>query len=558
MSKYTIGLDFGTLSVRALLLNIETGEETAVSEYEYAHGVMDEELPDGTKLPAAWALQYPGDYVEGLCVTIRALLSRTKVNPADIIGIGVDFTSCTILPTTKDGTPLCYLPEYKKNPHSYVKLWKHHAAQYCADKLNAIAQERSEPWLSLYGGKISNEWLVPKTMQIVEEAPEIYDAADRIIEAGDWIVWQMTGVEARSACNAGYKAIFHHKRGYPSKDFFKALHPKLENLVADKLSEDIKPLGSCAGYMTAAMAELTGLQKGTAVAVEIIDAHASVAACKIDGPGKMLMAIGTSTGDMLLSEEELAVKGTCGIVKDGVLPGLFAYDSGQSCVGDHFAWFVKTCTPEEYIKEADEQGISIHQLLTRKASVLKPGESGVLALDWWNGVRTDLIDFDLTGMMLGMNLQTRPEDIYRALIEATAYGARQVIETFEKGGVPILEIYAAGGIAEKNEMAMQIYADVCGREIKLSGSAQSGALGSAIYGAAAAGEDLSGYRNINEAARRLGKVKDLVYKPVPCNVIVYDRLFQEYKILHDYFGLENNVMKRLIKIAHESAQEDKT
>jgi len=551
MPKYTIGLDYGTLSVRALLLNIESGEETAASIYEYAHGVMDCELPDGTKLGKSWTLQFPDDYVEGLCVTIRELLSVTKTDPKDIIGIGVDFTSCTILPTKSDGTPLCNLPEFEHNPHSYVKLWKHHAAQYCADKLNAVAKDRQEPWLSLYGGKISNEWLVPKIMQIVEEAPEIYEAADRIIEAGDWIVWKLTGAEARSACNAGYKAIYHYKSGYPSKDFFKALHPKLENLVQDKLSEDIKPLGSRAGFLTAEMAAETGLMEGTAVAVEIIDAHASVAACKIDGPGKMLMAIGTSTGDMLLSLEEKGVPGTCGIVKDGVLPGLFAYEAGQSCVGDHFAWFAKTCTPAEYHQEAAQRTISVQELLTEKASKLRAGKSGLLALDWWNGVRTDLMDFDLTGLMVGMNLSTKPEEMYRALIEATAYGARQIIETFENNGISIDEIYAAGGIAEKNKMLMQIYADVCNKEIRISGSTQSGALGSAIYGAAAAGEKLSGFKTVNEAARKLGKVKSTVYTPIQENVIIYDKLFREYKVLHDYFGLENHVMKKLNRIASQ-------
>ncbi|MFA5659072.1 MAG: ribulokinase, partial [Oscillospiraceae bacterium] len=541
--------DYGPLSVRALLLDIDTGEEVVTAVFDYPHGVMEKNLPDGTILGEAWALQHPQAYIDGFCETVRELLEKAEISPEGVIGIGIDFTSCTILPTKNNGMPLCLLEEYKNSPHAYVKLWKHHAAQYCADILNDTAQKMNEPWLALYGGKISSEWLVPKAMQIAKEAPEIYKSADRIIEAGDWLVWRLTGNEARSACNAGYKALYHHKNGYPSKEFFKALDPLLENLVEEKLSTDIKPLGSCAGFLTKEMAEKSGLCEGTAIAVEIIDAHASVPACRIDGPGKMLMIMGTSTCHMLLSEKEMGVSGTCGIVKDGILPGSFGYEAGQSCVGDHFSWFVDNCCPPEYKNEAKDKSVSIHKLLGEKAALKKPGESGLLALDWFNGVRSDLMDFDLSGLILGMTLLTRPEDIYRALIEATAFGTRQIIEVFEKGGVPVNELYAAGGIAEKDAFTMQLYADICNKTIKISGSAQSGALGSAIFGIGAAGEEKSGYKNVNEAAFKLGKIKDTIFTPIPENVSIYEKLFSEYVLLHDYFGKgENNVMKRLRKI----------
>lgn len=546
MEKYSIGMDYGTLSARAILINIHSGEEIATSVYEYPHGVMETALPTGEPLGPNWALQHPKDYIEALTFTIKELLSISKVEPKDIIGIGIDFTSCTILPVKEDGIPLCMLKEFEREPHAYVKLWKHHAAQYCADHLNQTAEEMKEEWLSLYGGKISSEWLVPKVMQIAKEAPSIYDATDKFMEAGDWLVWQLCGKEARSACNAGYKALWHYKKGYPSSTFFKALDPKLENLVSEKLSTDIKPLGACAGYLTPEMARQTGLTEDTAIAVEIIDAHASVPACKIDGPGKMLMIMGTSTCHMLLSKEERGVPGTCGIVKDGILPGFFGYEAGQSCVGDHFSWFVKNCVSSKYIEDAKEKGMDIHQYLTEKAKKLKVGESGLLALDWWNGVRSTLMDFDLTGLILGMTLQTKPEEIYRALIEATAYGTRQIIEAFESSGVPIDELYAAGGIAAKNPMLMQIYADVCNKEIKISGSEQSGALGSAILGAVAAGTEKSGYQDVCEATSKLGKLKDVIYKPIPENVSVYEELFREYQKLYNYFGKgENNVMKKL-------------
>jgi L-ribulokinase len=467
------------------------------------------------------------------------------VDAGDIIGIGVDFTSCTILPVKADGTPLCVLPEFENEPHAYVKLWKHHAAQYCADILNDTAQRMGEEWLALYGGRISSEWLVPKSMQIAKEAPDIYDAADKIIEAGDWVVWQLCGNEARSACNAGYKSLWQHGK-YPDKAFFKELDPRMENFAKEKLTTDIRPLGTCAGFVTKAAAELTGLREGTAVAVEIVDAHASVPACRIHEPGKMLMIMGTSTCHMLLSEKEMGVPGTCGIVKDGIIPGLYAYEAGQSCVGDHFSWYVENCVPTSYTEAAKAEGVNIHQYLRKKAEKLRAGESGLLALDWWNGVRSVLMDFDLTGMILGMTLQTKPEEIYRALIEATAYGTRQIIEAFESAGAPVNELYAAGGIASKDPMTMQIYADVCNRAIRISGSAQSGALGSAILGAVAAGQEKSGYADMNKACEKLGRLKDAAYTPDTQSAAIYDKLFNEYGMLHDYFGrCGNNVMKRL-------------
>lgn len=549
MSKYSVGVDFGSLSVRAILINIDTGEEIANSVYEYPHAIMESALPTGEKLGENWALQHPGDYLEGLSETVRGVLRQAKVPKEDVIGIGVDFTACTILPVKADGMPLCFLEQYKNSPHAYAKLWKHHAAQYCADILNETAERLDQEWLSLYGGKVSSEWLVPKTMQIVLEAPEIYDAADRIIEAGDWIVWQLTGRESRSACFAGYKSLYHHKNGFPSKSFFKALHPKLENIVEEKLSGKIQPLGDCAGYVTEEMSEKTGLAKGTAVAVGIIDAHASVPASGIARPGRMLMIAGTSTCHMLLSEQEKGVPGVCGIVKDGILPGWFGYEAGQCCVGDHFAWFVEQCVPAAYMDEAKRQGKGIHQYLREKAQELNAGESGLIALDWWNGVRSVLMDANLSGMLLGMTLQTKPEEIYRALIEATAYGTRKIIDTFEESGVVVEELCAAGGIAAKDPMTMQIYADVCNREIKISDSAQSGAYGSAIFGIAAAGVERSGYQDIGEIVSKLGKIKEWSFRQDPHSAMIYDKLYEEYKVLHDYFGYGvNEVMKRLRKI----------
>ena len=548
--KYAIGLDFGTLSGRAVLVELDSGEELAQSVLEYPHGVMDRALPDGTALEADFALQHPQDYLEVLRRAIPDVLKQAGADPKNVVGIGVDFTACTILPVTEDGTPLCFLEEYKNRPHAYVKLWKHHAAQEEASLLNRTAEKRGEKWLARYGGKISSEWMFPKVWQILREDEEIYRSAVRFVEATDWIVWQLTGRETHCSCTAGYKAMYHKREGYPDKSFFAALDPRLEQVVGTKISEDILPIGSRAGAVTAEMAEQTGLACGTVVAVGNVDAHVALPAVGITEPGKLLMILGTSTCHILMGERERLVPGMCGVVEDGVVEGCFGYEAGQSCVGDHFDWFVKNCVPASYQEQAAREGVSLHRFLREKAARQRPGESGLLALDWWNGNRSVLVDADLTGLLLGMTLQTRPEEIYRALIEATAYGTRMIIETFEENGVPVRELYAAGGIAEKDTLMMQIYADVCGREIRLSGSAQAPARGSAMFGAVAAGY----FSSIQEAAKVMARVKPDSYRPNAENSRIYEGLYQEYKALHDYFGRgDNDVMKRLKRLKRGGA-----
>jgi len=553
MPKYTIGIDFGTLSGRAVLVDTSNGRELASAALDYPHGVMDAALPDGQRLPHDYALQHPQDYLDVLTQTIPQVLAEAGVSKDDVVGIGTDFTACTLIPCKADGTPLCLLPQYQGNRHAYAKLWKHHAAQDKANRLNDIAAERNEPWLARYGGKISSEWAIPKIWEVADEAPELYAQTERFIEASDWIVWQLCGQETRNACAAGYKALWHKGEGYPSADFFKALDPRLETLADEKLSRDILPLGAKAGELTSPMAVRLGLNAGIAVAVGNVDAHVCAPAVGIDGPGKMMAIVGTSTCHMLLGQQEQPVPGICGVVEDGILPGFFGYEAGQSCVGDHFAWFVESCLPAAYRDAAEAEQKNIHAYLREKASALRPGQSGLVALDWWNGNRSVLVDADLSGLMLGMTLQTAPEEIYRALIEATAYGTRMIIDNFTQHGLPVTEFYAAGGIAQKDPMMMQIYADVINRPIKIAGSEQSGALGSAIFGAVAAGRASGGYDSVFEAARAMGKVKDTIYLPNAENALVYDKLYAEYTLLHDYFGRgANDAMKRLKAIRRET------
>jgi L-ribulokinase len=553
MAKYAIGVDFGTESGRAVLVDAADGRELAAAVHPYANGVIDEKLPGSdVRLPPEWALQDPNDYLEVFRIAVPKVLAAGGVKPEDVIGIGIDFTACTMLPVKTDGTPLCFLPEWRQNPHAWVKLWKHHAAQPEADKINAVARSMHQGWLDRYGGKISSEWFFSKTLQILDEAPEIFAAAGRLLEAADWVVWQLCGEEKRNSCTAGYKAMWSKREGYPDEDYFAALDPRLTHVIDEKMSRTIFPIGQKAGGLTAQAAKWTGLKEGTAVAVANVDAHVSVPAVTVTEPGRMVMIMGTSTCHMLLGTEERVVPGMCGYTEDGIIPGLFGYEAGQSGVGDIFAWLVDHAVPPEYHAEAVKRKISLHQLLTEKAAVQKPGEHGLLALDWWNGNRSTLVDVDLSGLLIGATLATKAEDIYRALIEATAYGTRVIIEAFEKNDVPVRELVACGGLPEKNPMLMQIYADVCGREIKISANKQAPALGSAMFGAVAAGKAAGGYDGIFDAAQKMAYLKKETYKPIPAHQKIYERLYAEYVKLYDYFGRgENPVMKTLKRIRDE-------
>ena len=492
-SRHAIGIDFGTESARAVLVDCDDGRELATAVYAYRNGVIDEHLPapdDDVCLEPDWALQDPEDYVRTFQEAVPRLLAETGVDPADVVGVGIDFTSCTMLPTLADGTPLCLVGGLRRNPHAWVKLWKHHAAQPEADRVNAVAAERGEPWLHHYGGKISSEWFFPKALQILDEAPEIYERGDRLIEAADWVVWQLTGVETRNACTAGYKAIWSKRDGFPPPDYFAALDPRFERVVDEKMSRRIVPIGDRAGGLCERAAAWTGLLPGTAVAVANVDAHVSAPAVTVTAPGTLVAIMGTSICHILLGDELATVDGMCGVVEDGVVPGLFGYEAGQSAVGDIFAWLADSGVPPEYHEAARRSGTSVHEVLEREAAKLRPGESGLLALDWWNGNRSVLVDADLRGLLVGMTLATKAPEIYRALIEATAFGTRVIVDAFESAGVRVDGIVACGGLPERNRLLMQIFADVTGREFAVAASGQAPALGSAMFGAVAAGAAL--------------------------------------------------------------------
>ena len=555
--RYTIGVDFGTESARAVLVDVADGRELGVEVYKYRNGVIDERLPapdDDVILGPDWALQDPNDYLETYKRAVPGVVAKAGIDPSCVIGIGIDFTACTMLPTTADGTPLCFLERYRRQPHAWIKLWKHHAAQPEADDVNRVAAEMGEAWPARYGGKISSEWFFPKALQILREAPEIYRAADRLIEAADWVVWQLTGVETRNNCTAGYKAIWSAEEGFPRREFFAALDPEFADVVDAKMSRSIARLGEVAGRLSERAAAWTGLPAGIAVAVANVDAHVSAPAATVTEPGTLVAIMGTSTCHIVLADGAPVIPGACGVVRDGVVPGLFGYEAGQSAVGDIFAWFVEQCVPPAYHDRARERGVSVHEILEEDAARLRPGQSGLLALDWWNGNRSVLVDADLSGMVLGMTLATTAPEIYRALIEATAFGTRVIIDAFEKGGIRIDRVVGCGGLPERNRLLMQIYADATGRAFRLAASGQTPALGSAMFAAVAAGVGAGGYASIEEAARHMAHLRDETYEPNASNREAYDILYGEYVRLHDLFGRGGDpAVKRLKRLRLEAA-----
>ncbi|MER6492165.1 ribulokinase [Streptomyces sp. BK205] len=543
---YVVGIDYGTLSGRAVVVRVSDGAELAAAEHPYTHAVLDRQLPDGTVLPPDWALQVPSDYIDVLRIAVPEAVARAGVRPEQVIGIGTDFTACTVLPVLADGTPLCELPEYTSRPHAYVKLWRHHAAQAQADRITDLAVERKEPWIKRYGGKISSEWEFAKALQLLEEDPEIYGRTERWIEAADWIVWRLSGTYLRNACTAGYKGQFQDGV-YPSPEYLAALNPGFADFVSDKLEHPIGQLGDRAGGLTAEAAAWTGLPEGIAVCVGNVDAHVTAPAATAVEPGRMVAIMGTSTCHVMSSDQWAEVPGMCGVVDGGILPGLWGYEAGQSGVGDIFGWFVRTGFPASYAEEAAALGRDPHEHLTALAAEQAVGEHGLIALDWQSGNRSVLVDHDLSGVVVGLTLSTRPEDVYRALLEATAFGTRTIIETFTASGVPVEELIIAGGLT-KNALLMQIYADVTRLPLGVIDSAQGPALGSAMHAAVAAGA----YPDIRAAARAMGKARPAVYLPDPERAAAYDRLFAEYRLLHDYFGRgTNEVMHRLRRIRAE-------
>ncbi|MCH1866080.1 ribulokinase [Nocardioides sp. CFH 31398] len=547
--SYVVGVDYGTLSGRAVVVRVADGAELGSAVHPYPHGVVDERLPgSGRRLPPDWALQVPDDYRDVLRVAVPAAVAAAGVDPAHVVGIATDFTASTVVPCLDDGTPLSEVDGWAARPHAYVKLWKHHAAQPQADRINALAAERGESWLPRYGGLISSEWQFAKGLEVFEADREAYDATQRFVEASDWIVWQLCGTYVRNACAAGYKGMLQDG-GHPSPEFLEALAPGFGSFVADKVEHPVGALGDRAGGLTAEAAAWTGLREGIAVAVGNVDAHVTAPAAQAVDPGQMVAIMGTSTCHVMSAEVLREVPGMCGVVDGGIVAGLWGYEAGQSGVGDVFGWFVDNAVPASYAEAAAAAGEGLHEHLTRLAAQQEVGEHGLVALDWLSGNRSVLVDHQLTGLVMGLTLATRPEDVYRALLEATAFGTRVIVETFREAGVGVDEFVVAGGLA-KNPLLMQVYADVTRLPLSVADSEQGPALGSAIHAAVAAGL----HPDVPTAAKSMGKVRRGVFQPDEAASAVYDELYAEYRALHDRLGRDDRAMRRLGAIRRAAAE----
>lgn len=548
--KYCIGLDFGTLSARAALVSVETGEEKASLMYTYRNAVIDNVLPESNvKILPDCAFQDPQDYLDALTILLSGIWKKANVDPVDIIGIGINFTSCTLVSLDQNMDPMCFNPKYRKDPQSWVKLWKHHGAQTEADRINQIAKKRNEAFLHRYGGQSSSEWMFAKALETLNKSPSLYQEIYCFMEAGDWLVYQLTGNVKKSTVFAGYKGFWHESDGYPSADFFKAVHPDFECVVKEKIRFEDKLYrpGTFAGTITAQIAEKTGLCLNTCVSVSVIDGHAAVPAVGMKEENAMLLVMGTSLCHMLVSEKYMLVDGICGVVKDGLLPGFYGYEAGQPAVGDMLAWFVNTMVNEDYQNEARKKNISVYGLLEEKAATLKVGQSGCLALDWWNGNRSVLSNSDLSGMVVGMTLTSKPEEIYRALIEAAAFGSRRILDEFAGEGIHIDKVYACGGLSQKSPFVVQVFSDILGCPIHVTDSDQTAALGSAMFAAVAAGEQNGGYGTLFEAINKMKSKDKCIYTPQEDTREVYNLLYEQYRVLHDYFGKINCETMPLLK-----------
>lgn len=545
--KYVIGVDFGTLSGRAVLVEAATGSILGQRECRYPHGVMTS-LPGGPDLGSGWAIQDPADYLAVLEGTIPPLLRESGVAGKEVAAIGCDVTSCTILPALGDGTPLCKTAPYVARPHAYVKMWKHHGALHQARRIEAWAKREYPALLARYGGKVSSQWMLPKILQLLEEDPEVYRDCDLILEAVDWLALTLTGTLRRNTCCAGFKSFWSEDAGYPPQEFFTGLDARLKDLVPAKLRGGMAAPWQAVGHLTPDWAKRLGLTTDAVVASGIIDAHAGVLGSGITEPGRLMMILGTSACHILLCAQEVEVPGICGSSKDAILPGLCAYEAGQACVGDMLDWFVRNNVPAAITSAAERQGVTVHQLLTQQADALRPGESGLLALDWWNGQRTPLVDDRLTGMMLGQTLRTTPAQQYRALMEAAAFGAKLVVETLEAAGIRAEEIVACGGIVGKNPVMMQIYADVLERPIRVAASDQCPALGAAVLAATAAGI----YETAQAAVQHMTGPGSTVYTPQKEHQPPYRTLYSAYRALTDLFG-GGSVMKDVLALRESAA-----
>lgn len=530
MAEFTLGLDFGTLSLRTILLNLESGEIEAESVKSYPHAVMDRYLPDGkTPLPSNWALQFPQDYLMTMEDTICEIKAKTNVNTNNIIGMAIDFTSCTVLPTTFKGTPLCEVDQFRDHPHAYAKLWKHHGAQKEAYQIETSFKNLADEKKIKNFNSVSSEMLLPKLLEIFHDDKMVFDATDVFIEAADWLTWILTGNRKRSINMAIYKAMWTPSEGYLTAELLHQIEPGFENALS-KFTGEISSLDSGIGNLLPEWADRLGLSRNLVVGTSVIDSHAGLIGSGVCNAGEASMVLGTSSVVLQLSEFPYSEHGVIGSVKGGVYPEFYLLEDGLPAVGDMFSWFISNLFPYEYHQYAVEHNISPYELLISKAFEKGPGESGLVAIDWWNGDKTPYVDSDLSGLIIGFTLRTKAEDVYRALIESTAFGTRQILDEYRNAGTAVHEIVVSGGIAEKSPQILQLFADVLKINIKRSSIKQTAAFGSAILASVCAKKEKTEI-NIRSEVNKYATKYDCIYEPRHQNSIIYDELYDIYRKL---------------------------
>ena len=546
MSKYSIGIDFGTLSARAVIVDVENGKIIGSSEvFDYPHGVITEFF--GKPLPAGYALQHPRDYIDALDLLIPTLVNKNSIHPADVVGIAIDFTACTVFPISNDGTPLCFDKKYEREPHAYAKLWKHAGATKYAKKIEDAARKHSD-MLKLTGNMMSGEFMYPKLYETYVEAPHIYKETARFVNAGDYLASLLVGHYVHSMAYATIKEHYNNSAsgGYPPRAFFAEIDEGFAD-VLDKTGCELDSVGDSCGNICKEWAERLGLTENTAIAVPIVDAHGPLGAMGIED-GKAVVALGTSAVMAVLSSKYVYVDGVLSIGREATAKGLTTYEAGIRAMGDLYAWFINNCLPAEYERRAEELGMNIHAYLRSLAEKKAIGEGGLLALDWWNGNRSVIPNDKLSGMILGMRLSTRPEDIYRAIIESTVFELRKVYTNYVSQGVEIKSLVAAGGIAAKDPMLMQILADVLNIDVDCLTVKEATALGTSVWGAVAAGC----YGSLEEASAKMKPPIDKTYHPIAENVEKYEKLYRRYSELYEYFAKNNDVMEFLYDFKFEN------
>lgn len=559
MNRYVLGFDFGTLSCRGVVLDLSDGKLVATAEHMYRNGVISGKMKHNPiYLKKDWFLQDPDDWIESMTIVSKKMLSEAGIAPEEISGIGTDFTSCTLLPIKKDGTPLCKLSKYRDCPNAWPKLWKHHGAQGQAERIEKYAREHTT-WLKKYfGNSVSSEWAYPKMLQVLEEDPDIYKEADYFIEAVDWIVMKLTGVNCRTNGILGVNAFYIEGKGFPDRDFAKAIHPLFENVAETKLAGEILKVGDCAGLVTDEMSKVLGVSTHTVVAAGHSDGAVAGCGVGVTKSGSMMLVMGTSTCHQMMYKDLHSFDGICSIASDGMIPGLFGYESGQPATGDMFAWFADHMASSAYQEEAKRKNKSVLSYLGDLAQELQPGSNGLIALDWFNGNRSVLSNYNLSGAIIGLTLDTKPEELYRALVEANVFGSKKIIENYEQNGILITDVYAVGGIPRKSPWIMQMCADVLKKEIIVPEFENVPARGAAVCAAVAVGKKNPsvGVRDFKEAGERLIPKEVKRYYPDMEKAKKYDRVYQYYCMLHDLFGRDDSFMKglkelRLDEVCHE-------